>query len=694
MGAVIHAYRLLATVLFPLYALAGVLHPRLRKHLGERLGGLDVEVEPGAVWIHAASLGEGRAAEALIAALRAAHKDVGVLRTCTSDVARDQEVGADQTSCLPFDVPLLVGGWLDRVRPRCLVLVEADLWPALIWACGKRGIPVAVVGAKAGKGTRRLLKAIPWIRGAVRWIPADGTAASIYGGSPIGDLKRGAPARAASLTWDREAVVAGCTHEGEERVLLEAVAQLEPRPLLILAPRDPRRFDGVAAALSARGERYVRRTRLDGVVPEDADVVLLDTIGELAGLYARARAAFVGGTFFARIGGHSPAEAAAVGCPVVHGPFTGSNAAAWAGLDTFPALTPDELPDALVRAMNAPAHRPPPPADAGPRAMHALAPLLRAPTPPERALRPWLWPLVPLWRLGVALRPRPAVRAPIPVISVGALTAGGSGKTPVAGWLAERLAARSPAIVSRGYGRRRGNDVRTEGEAGELGDELVMLRRRGHRVVSSPDRLAGVVAAAKAGAGIALLDDALQVGQVAKDLEIVVVDARWPRGGGPIPVGTARVPLDWLERADVVWVNHGPLPDTLRPHVREGAVVVQARYRPVAWLIRGKRIPLGALPPRPAAAFAGIARPEGFFRAVRALGIRLARTWVFPDHHPYGWPDLQAFEAWLDDHVVITTEKDAARLPPDSAIHALCMDVEIVEGREALDRVLAPFLGA
>ncbi|MDP2306965.1 MAG: tetraacyldisaccharide 4'-kinase [Pseudomonadota bacterium] len=689
----IFLYRLLATLLTPIVALVVAIHPRLRAHAGERLGRVRLEVEPGAVWIHAASLGEGRAAEALTAALRPLVNGAPILRTCTSNHARVQRTGADQTTCLPVDLPMVVGAWLDRVRPRCLLLIEAELWPSLLWACRRRGIPVVVVGARIGPGLRRI-RSVPLLWGAltrgVRWIPADAAAAAVVGGTPLGELKREAPAPTPTLGWTGEAIVAGCTWEGEELMLLDTMRILDPRPLLVLAPRDPARFEDVARLLTERDERWARRTVLGSSVPAHVDIVLLDTLGELAGLYGQARAAFIGGTFNAGVGGHSPAEPQAAGCPVVHGPFTDGHAAAWKDVESFPALSPDDLPMAFVEAFSV---RPaPPPPGAAARAVAELAPLLTGPIPVERPLRPWLYPFVPMWLLGVRLRARANRRAAVPVVSVGALTAGGTGKTPVSGWIARYLAASDPVVVSRGYGRRSGSDVRLTGEVTDLGDELVMLVRRGIRVASAPDRFAGIAAAVQAGARLAILDDALQYGDVARDLEVVVIDARWPLGGGLLPVGTARLPRSWLRKADIVWVNHGPLPPSLVPFVRPGAIVVQARYRPVGWLYQGQRLPLSALPRRPAAAFAGIARPEGFFQVVRDLGVELDRTWIFPDHHPYAWTDLQSIEAWLDDHVVLTTEKDSARLPSSASVYALLVDIEIVEGRAALEARLDALL--
>lgn len=687
-------WELLTALLTPLTLLIALVAPRLRVGFRERAGFPEPEVEPGAVWIHAASLGEGRAAAALVGAIRAAHPALEILRSATSDAALRQATGADQTVAAPLESPLCVGAWLDRVRPRCLVLVEAEIWPALLAGCRRRGIPVVVVQARVGPGFRRLRALGLWgpLTRGVGFVSPDAPTAGLLGGVVTGDLKAEAPFPPPPFRWSRPTVVAGSTHDGEEALLLDAVAALSPPPLLVLAPRDPARFEAVATLLEASGRRWVRRSRTGERVPDTVEVVLLDSLGELAGLYPEADAAFVGGSFQREIGGHSPSEPKAAGLPVVAGPHTHAHTGAWEGVRAFHAVHGGALASALGAALAA-GRIPVAAAAAAASTVEVITPVLEAPVPPERWLRWWLAPLAPIWALGVVFRPGRPRGSPVPVVVIGGLTAGGSGKTPVVGWLAERLAARTPFVVSRGYRRRSGAEVRTEGEASDLGDELVMLARRGVRVVSAPDRVAGIAAGAEDGGGLALLDDGWMDPRVSADLVVVVIDARWPEGGGPIPVGTRRVPLSRLRRADVVWVNHGPLPESLRRWLRPDVVVVEARYRPVDWTFRGRPVPLDGLPDRDVVAFAGIARPQGFFRLVRRLGCRLVRVGIFPDHHAFRYVDLQNIEAWLDDHLVVTTEKDAARLPADAGVHVLRVAPEITRGLEALETRLERLRG-
>lgn len=676
---VVAVYLVVGVLLAPLVALGVAFDARLRPHARERLGFPKTRLEPGALWFHAASLGERRVVEAVLPGLRLREPALDVLITCTSADARARTGGADQVLCLPVDVLPLVLAFVDRVRPRALVLVEAELWPALIVACRRRGIPVVRLAPREGPGMRRLRR-VPGL--------AEALLAGVTELIPSQDLKALAPIPRAAFSWRGDALVGGSTREGDEVALLDAWRDLVPQPLLVLAPRDPARFAAVGALLTGRGLRWSRRSALADSVPAATKVLLLDTLGELAGLYPRARAAFVGGTFDAGVGGHSPAEAIAAGCPLVRGPQIAANAAAWVGVDADVAESPERLSVALRAALSGP-RTTPPVAEALAPVLDALRPYVEAVPSPERSLRPWLWPLAWVWLGVVSIWPLGRKQAPIPVVSVGGLTAGGSGKTPVAAWIAARLPG--SVVVSRGYGRRAGGDVRQTGGVRELGDEAEMLARRGQPVASAPDRHAAVVVAASGGAKVAVLDDGFTARGLARQLEIVVMDGRWPDGGGPIPVGTRRVPRRWLARADVIWSNHGPAPEWARAVARPDASFVEAALVPVAWLHRGVRHPLDALPARPCVAMAGIARPEAFFRTLRSLGVDVRQCHTFPDHHTFAWRDLQAIEAWKDDHNVLVTEKDAARLPEGLSVWALVVELEISVGADALAVRLAPF---
>ncbi len=703
---------LLGMLLAPAAVLAACL--RARRHLGaatwradvaEQLGFPVPLVLPGCVVVHAASLGEGRVAAAILARLP---RDVPRIRSFTRGAAAGQALEADQVVWAPIDLAPCVAAWLDRVRPAVVVLCEAELWPQLLLGCRARGIPVFVAGATARKGTLRLLRAWPRLGRDLTWFPADAGAAErlrvVLGpkariDAPAGDLKLAAPiATVPAFEWPHhaEVIVATSTHAGEEDRLLAAwslVCAARPgHPLLVLAPRAPTRFDGVARLVERGGLPCARRSAIGhpGRVPSGVAVLVLDTLGEVASVLPRAQGAFVGGTLVQLgNGGHAPSEALAAGLPALGGPFARGTAWAHPRARVLPAPGPDaiELAEALARMLDAAkgeamsgvhAH--------GAQSLVGAIVAARAGVPPERTLRPWLAPLGWVWSLATRVRAaRARPRASIPVIAVGALTAGGSGKTEIAAWIASQV--EGACLVARGYGRRPGSEVRTPAltpSASELGDELVMCARRGLRVVSAPDRAAGVARAAADGARCAVLDDGWTSPTLAHDLAVVTIDARWPTGGGMVPAGTRRVPLDGLRGADVVVSLHGPLDPSLRRHVRADAVVAEARYVPVGWRHRGVDLPLASLEGRDAIALVGIARPAAFLDEVRRQGVQVRPSFVFPDHHRYTWHDLQALESWLHDHVVVTTEKDAARLPPDVSVHVLRVRLAFVAGEDAV----------
>ncbi len=654
------ADRLLGALAFALWRMLGalvlpvaLLHPRLRRHTW----GLPVP-EPGWTWIHGDSAGEHRAVRALAPLLVP-----GAWPTRAS--LRTPVPGALPA---PLDLPFVVGRWLDRARPGRLVLVEGGLWPGWIAACRARGIPVVLVNARPSRGLQRWRRAGPlgrWLLAGVRVVSQDA----------VGDLKLAAPPpRLQGPPLPPGAVVGCSTRAGDEAALLAAWHRLPaPRPPLALAPRRLSRVPALIDELSAAGVR-VRRRSAGGDAPASGDdIVIIDTFGELGALLDGAGAAFIGGTFSPALGGHSPAEAVRAGVPVVHGPHTQANPAAFAAAPTHPAATPAALAPALAAALAAPRGRPLPGPDS---ARHTL---LRLPPPavvPARAPRPWLRPLVPLVR-AVAARGRGwsgrPVAVGVPVISVGGLTAGGSGKTPVAAWLAAHLPG--AWVVGRGHRRPAAGPELRLGWPGRppvhgLGDELEMIRRRGIPVVSGPDRVAAAEAAVAAGAQVIVLDDGFQHRRLARSLDICCLDGRWPGGGGPLPVGTRREPWSGLGRADVLWIHNRVadpaalarrLPDRLRVH---------SRPRPDHWRVGGAVVPLGARPPAPVTVAAGLARPEGLLCALLGLGILIDDTVLVGDHRP-----LQGLRpGW------VLSEKDAARLPPGAPQWALCMALELDEG--------------
>ena len=252
-------------------------------------------------------------------------------------------------------------------------------------------------------------------------------------------------------------------------------------------------------------------------------------------------------------------------------------------------------------------------------------------------------------------------RASIPVICVGNLVAGGAGKTPVAIDLAQRLGA---AVVTRGYGGSIAGPVRVAGEDfTQVGDEALLLARVAPTWVAR-DRAAGIGAAAEAGATSVVLDDGFQNPSIAKDVSLVVVDGFG--NGRVMPAGPLREPVRrGLERADAIVLMRGPEEPG---HLGERPVL-RARIEPVNG---------GAFAGRRLVAFAGIGRPEKFFHTLETLGADLVARRSFPDHHPYREAELSAMRR--TDATLVTTAKDAVRLPP-----TLRSEVEVLEVRLVWD---------
>ncbi len=275
---------------------------------------------------------------------------------------------------------------------------------------------------------------------------------------------------------------------------------------------------------------------------------------------------------------------------------------------------------------------------------------------------------------------------PIPVVSIGNLALGGQGKTPLAVAVAERLTEQGLAahLVCRGYGGRQREPHRVDPETDSyrlVGDEALLLAQAAPTWVSV-DRAAGVRAAHRAGAEIAILDDAHQNRLVEKAVSIVVVDSEFGFGNGRVfPAGPLRERVgSGLRRASALaLVGAGPFePETDLP-------VLRMKLKPV---FAGLSFSAAKV-----FAFAGIGRPERFFATLRSLGATLVRTESFPDHHPYRALTVQRMirDASFHGATLVTTEKDYVRLPPRLRSGIVMQKVRMApEDEDELDRVLAP----
>lgn len=320
-------------------------------------------------------------------------------------------------------------------------------------------------------------------------------------------------------------------------------------------------------------------------------------------------------------------------------------------------------------------------------------------TPPDELA--WQARLLrPLGRIYAALTAlrvkKPGVKVAVPVICVGNLNAGGTGKTPTVMALVARLRARGilPHIVSRGHGGTLRGPVQVDTRlhtAADVGDEpLLLAQTTGVPVWVARERAAGAVTAIATGAQAIILDDGFQNPSLTKSLSIIVVDAAKGFGNGLcLPAGPLREPVDTgLARADLVlsigppvaqdrftkaWQDRIPLPH------------LHAVLRPVdgtPWA--GRRV----------VAFAGIGHPEKFFDTLRSIGADVVATVAFADHAPFDPKELQALyrRATALNAVMATTEKDAMRLPPDmrDKVHTLPVRLDLLDPAPldaALDRI-------
>lgn len=322
---------------------------RYRQGLRDKLLGLSAEVPTGAVWFHAVSLGEVKVLGQLVPGFRRRHPERVCVVSSTTDtgLAEARKLFPDLVVFpFPFDFSWAVTRTLERLRPSLVVLCESELWPNFLGAAHRQGVPVALVnGRMSPRSLRRYQMLGPLVRSLLQKLAIIGVQGNDYaaamlslGATPgcvvtTGNLKfdgaltdpkndRTAELRRLFAIEDGDLVwVAGSLQAVEEPMVVRIYEQIReryPRLRFFLVPRQPERFDEVAALLTAKQIDHVRRSQVSE--PTRAGVILLDTMGELGALWGLADVAFVGGSLDGMRGGQSMIEPAAFGAAVTFGP--------------------------------------------------------------------------------------------------------------------------------------------------------------------------------------------------------------------------------------------------------------------------------------------------------------------------------------------------------------------------------------
>lgn len=342
-------YRLLLWLAFPWVLLRlwwrGHAEPGYKQGIGERFGFYGEPSGRPVIWLHAVSVGETRAAEPLLRALRSRHPDCEILitqMTATGREAAQQLFGGEvRVAWLAYDYPSAVRRFLQYFRPRLGVLMETEIWFNLVSECERAGVPLLLANARMSqKSARGYAVVAPLVRATLARLSAvaaqtaeDAERLRSLGAPSVevtGNLKFdvepavGSEALAAEFRrWflGRRVLLCASTREGEEELLLDALDRNSlGDAIVVIVPRHPQRFGTVAQLLTARGLKFARRSE-NAPLASGCDFVLGDSMGEMAAYYRACDAAFVGGSLLA-YGGQNLIEACAAGVPVLIGPYT------------------------------------------------------------------------------------------------------------------------------------------------------------------------------------------------------------------------------------------------------------------------------------------------------------------------------------------------------------------------------------
>jgi tetraacyldisaccharide 4'-kinase len=726
-------YRVVQTLASPVVLLYFLVRAagdrRYLATLRERLGGLPAlwqKTAPEAIWLHAVSVGEVLAAVPLAAEIRRRSPQTPVFVSTSTLAGREtaeQRLAslADGIFYAPLDYVWVVRRVLRRIRPSVIVVLETEIWPNLFREARRIGCGLLIVNGRISDRAFPRYRKYAWLFGpvlslcdrllaqseemkerfAIAGAPREilETAGNLKYDFQLSPLPADSPVLAFIAAGQGRPlwIAASTSTDGqieEEDDVIAAQRSLK-NWRLIIAPRKPVRFDLVARKLESSGLRWARRSQW-APGDETADVLLLDSIGELGGAFEHADAVFMGGTI-SDMGGHNILEPAMAGKPVVAGPHLENFREIEQHFEAQRALLRiadgTELASAVERAATDPelgrrAHAAAAmKCGAAGRTADAVMEIYATRYPTERIAQPaymLLWGFAQLWRLGSAndLRSKRArmKRLPIPVVSVGNITAGGTGKTPVTLELLHDLAPLKPALLTRGHGRNTTDIVllpRGDENAPieRTGDEAQLYLRSAHVPIGiGTERAeAGARLLEKTDVRVFLLDDGLQHVQLHRGFDLVVIDALRPFGGGhPLPLGRLREPLSALARADAFVItrsravaNLPAIINTLRTRNPKAPVYL-------AWLenrkwrnAHGETREVGAMAGSKAVAFCGLGNPESFWRSLCDVGVAPIEKHSYGDHHRYSPNELRRLARHAQEigaQYLLTTAKDSVNL--------------------------------
>ncbi len=717
----------------------GLRDPRYFNRLEERFGFLPPSLKPtgpGSIWFHAVSVGEVLSAVELIRRVRQVrpHAEIFVsVSTLAGREVADRLLArlANGVFYAPLDFRSVIRRVLRRIRPAVVIVLETEIWPNLYRESKRAGAGLLVVNGRISDRALPRYRTYRWFfQHVLRWPDAilvqseQDRERYLLAGAPEDRVRVGgnlkydftppAAGSALDLVGDPIWIAASTTapvepgDPDEDDVVIEAFKRVSSHYsglLLIIAPRRPERFPVVAAKLAQAAVSYTIRSQSGFSNTDLPGVLLLDSIGELAALFERATVVFMGGTL-PRRGGHNVLEPAYFGKPVIVGPHMENFAAIIEEFSAADAVVKIDGPDALAGAVEALLGNPARAAAIGNRARtlavakrgtadKIVQQLLAAvdegvPDPPQTLeARITRGPLAAIWKAGHSanISRTHSKRLDTAVISIGALTMGGAGKSPFVIHLAQKLAeaGRNPAILTRGYGRKSRLDVIVprggSAPVAQTGDEAQMFVERcvAHVGIGANRYEIGRRMERELHPDVFLLDDGFQHFRLQRDRDIVLIDALDPRGGGVFPLGRLREPFTALARATAVVITRAE-----NRHL--GIERLIRRYNSHAPIFRARvvaRVPEGELASR-AAAFCGLGQPRTFWRTLETLGVEVAPRMVFPDHHRYTAGDLEEIcrqAAAAGAQALVTTEKDMMNVPAGAVlplkIYCLRIGIEI-----------------